>query len=78
MDNAPYHGKTDVPSSSARKPVMYNWLRANLPPAKLEGFKPEKEYRKPELWGMIKGMKATNKFYLIDKLAMEHGHTVVR
>ena len=36
------------------------------------------KYLKPELWNMIKGMKATGDFFIIDREAAKFGHEILR
>lgn len=55
IDNAPYHGRADVPKSSDKKDVMYKWLEKNWD--RPEPIQPIKKYKKPELWQMVKERK---------------------
>lgn len=75
-DNAPYHGRAEVPKCTARKAELYNWLKANL--GDKETLKPEKAYKRPELWSMVKAKKKSSEFYVIDRMAAARGHRVLR
>ncbi|XP_035707552.1 uncharacterized protein LOC118435498 isoform X2 [Folsomia candida] len=77
VDNAPYHGSAEVPVSRDKKGVMYTWLTNHWDPSR-GPIKPEKQYLKWELWDIIKSMKVGNKYYVIDKLAKEAGHEILR
>ncbi|XP_035715488.1 uncharacterized protein LOC118438824 [Folsomia candida] len=56
---------------------MYTWLTNHWDPSR-GPIKPEKQYLKWELWDIIKSMKVGNKYYVIDKLAKEAGHEILR
>ena len=57
---------------------MYDWLKDNLDEQKKATFWPLTKYRKPDLWNLIKDMKSSNKYYIVDKEAEKYGNTVVR
>jgi len=57
---------------------MYEWLEDNLPLAARSTLKPISATLKPELWNMIKSMKKNDNLYVIDKLAAQYGHKILR
>lgn len=78
VDNAPYHGSSDVPKSRDKKQVMYDWVAENLPLIDRRALEPIENYRKPEIWDIVKQLKGSKNFYKIDKLAELKGHRVLR
>lgn len=78
MDNAPYHGRADMPKSNAKKQEMYDWLKEHLEGDEANEFLPIKEYYRHELWDMIKAKKKSSNFYVLDQMAAKYGHKVVR
>ena len=73
IDNAPYHSMQEerAPTTATRKGDMITWLQSkNIP------FVPD--MLKSELYEIIKKHKPREKKYEIDRMAREHGHTVVR
>lgn len=78
QDNAPYHGASEVPKSNALKHEMYEWLEDNLPLNQRRKLPPEIFYRKFELWDMVKTLKKSTDFYVIDRMAESRGHKVLR
>ncbi|CAI6376480.1 unnamed protein product [Macrosiphum euphorbiae] len=73
MDNAPYHSvQTEkYPTSSARKSVILEWLNA-------KGVTFDRPMLKPELLAKVRELKPREKSYVIDNLANNAGHTVLR
>lgn len=57
---------------------MYEWLTDNLPLEQRRAFLPMKFYRRHELWSMVKELKGKFNFYIIDQLAADEGHEVLR
>jgi len=57
---------------------MYDWLSDNLPLAEKLNLKPMLEYLKPQLWNMIKDIKKADNYYVIDRLAAQYGHQILR
>lgn len=78
MDNAPYHGTSESVNSRSKKSELYKWLSENLPTEEKQNLKPEKDYLRQDLWSMAKSLKKKSNFFVIDKLAKERGHEVVR
>jgi len=79
IDNAPYHTTSDAPKSNAKKQELLNYLVKIDNDGKLTGFDKTQKYLRPQLWEMVLKYKKENPdHYLIDKLAKEYGHTVVR
>ena len=76
--SAPYHSRTQVPKSSDKKQVLYDWLKENLEEPQKSALNSVKEFLKPQLWNMIKDMKATGQFYIIDRLAAKYNHQILR
>jgi transposase len=69
MDNASYHGLSDMPKSSNRVGVMKEWLD-------LKAIKYPHKATKKIVWKIIQSEKG--KHYRIDQIAKEQGHEVVR
>lgn len=78
MDNAPYHGTSDIPKSSATKAVMYEWLLDNLPLNERRNFGTISDFLKPELWDRIKTLKSKHNYFVLDSYAEQHGHKILR
>lgn len=72
MDNASYHSKVanKTPSSSWRKADIQEWLTKN-------GITFNPDMRKPELLELVRPLRR-KKLFVLDGLAAEHGHQVVR
>lgn len=52
---------------------MYDWIADNLPLADRLALEPIENYRKPELWAIVKQLKGSKNFYVIDKMAEKRG-----
>ncbi|CAH4033034.1 unnamed protein product [Pieris brassicae] len=72
IDNAPYHSRqiNKMPTQANRKHEIINWLRDN-------GEEVDESLLKVELLKILKRKKQPKR-YVIDEMAAEHGHTVVR
>lgn len=57
---------------------MYEWLADNLPLVDRRALLPIQFYRRYELWEMVKELKSKTNFFIVDKLAAEEGHEVLR
>ena len=73
IDNAPYHSmQTEkAPTTATRKADMIAWLQN-------KGISFAADMLKPELYELIKRYKPREKKYVIDEIAREHGHEIVR
>lgn len=73
MDNASYHSvKIDkAPSSGTRKADIIKWLAD-------KGVVIDEPTVIPELLQMVKQIKPQNERYVIDELAKNHNHTILR
>lgn len=75
LDNAPYHSKVlnPAPTSNNSKEDMISWLRNTA------GVAVDNSLRKEELYNMVKNHKVLiGRRYIVDELALKHGHRVVR
>ena len=73
MDNAPYHkvlSEHSDPTSSSKKEVISDWLRKNGVPVSNDSLK-------AELVEILEKI-ATKPTYIIDEIAAEFGHRVLR
>lgn len=73
MDNASYHSmrEDEVPTMKSRKAVMQQWLTANK-----INFTPK--MIKVQLYALIKEHKPRCTKYIIDEMAIKHGHFILR
>lgn len=73
MDNAPYHSMQidKPPAQSQKKADIVAWLRKN-------GVDANMNMLKAELVRLLKENKPTKIRYVIDEIALEHGHRVIR
>ncbi|CAG4942704.1 unnamed protein product [Colias eurytheme] len=73
MDNAPYHSvQVDKPPTQAsKKQEIVSWLARN-------GVEAGPNLLKVELLELVKLTKSSKIRYVIDELALEHGHEVIR
>ncbi|XP_030039359.2 uncharacterized protein LOC115454785 [Manduca sexta] len=73
MDNAPYHSvQVDKPPTQAtKKQEIVSWLERN-------GVEANPTLLKVELLNLVKATKPSKPRYVIDELALEHGHEVIR
>ncbi|XP_068085711.1 uncharacterized protein [Anabrus simplex] len=73
MDNAPYHSviMDKTPTSSARKELLVEWLQARNIPAHMG-------MTKLALYALVKQNKPVSPTYVVDEVAKEQGHEVVR
>lgn len=73
MDNAPYHSrvKDKAPTSSSTKVDMAKWLTER-------GVSFSQDFRKPELYSVVKLHKPPNPNYVIDSKAASMGYKVIR
>lgn len=73
MDNAPYHSvQVDKPPTQAnKKQEIVSWLVRN-------GVEASPTLLKVELLNLVKATKPSKLRYVIDELALEHGHEVIR
>lgn len=73
MDNAPYHSvqKNKPPTMSNRKNEMISWLQAN-------GVQADNSMLKKELFRLVGIHKPRTPTYVLDEMAQEQGHTVIR
>ncbi|XP_045510352.1 uncharacterized protein LOC123705560 [Colias croceus] len=73
MDNAPYHSvQVDKPPTQAsKKQEIVSWLARN-------GVEAGPNLLKVELLELVKLTKLSKIRYVIDELALEHGHEVIR
>ncbi|XP_063847657.1 uncharacterized protein LOC135095928 [Scylla paramamosain] len=73
MDNASYHSRQveKLPTSSWRKADIKNWL-------KLKGITVSDDLSKAELYELAKNSRVAKKRYVVDEVATEAGHIVVR
>ena len=73
IDNAPYHSMQAerAPTTATRKATMIEWLESKHIP-----YTPD--MLKAELYEIIKRHKPREKKYVIDQIAREHGHEIVR
>lgn len=72
IDNAPYHSRqiNKMPTQASKKAEIIQWLRNN-------GENVNESMLKVELLKILK-TKTQPKQYVIDEMAAEHGHTVIR
>ncbi|XP_068081862.1 uncharacterized protein [Anabrus simplex] len=71
-DNAPYHSVMDkTPTSSARKELLVEWLQARNIPAHMG-------MTKLALYALVKQNKPVSPTYVVDEVAKEQVHEVVR
>ncbi|XP_076249398.1 uncharacterized protein LOC143188819 [Calliopsis andreniformis] len=73
MDNASYHLTVTekAPTSSSKKQEVMEWLRS-------KNIQFQENWTQPKLLNIVRAHKATRKEYVIDELALEMGHEVVR
>lgn len=73
MDNAPYHSvqKDKAPTTSNRKIEIITWLQN-------KGVKADNSMLKKELLRLVSIHKPPTPRYIIDEIAKEMGHTVIR
>jgi len=73
MDNAPYHSvQTEkYPTSNSKKADILEWLNS-------KGITFDRPLLKAQLLTKVKKLKPRTKSYVIDNLAKDAGHTVLR
>jgi transposase len=71
MDNASYHSLSNIPKSIDKVGVMKQWLLEKKIPFPVKAVK-------KEIWAIIKEQKGKTQHYLIDRLAQEFGHEILR
>lgn len=73
MDNAPYHSvQTEkYPTMQSKKAVILEWLESKC-------IIPERPMLKQELMVIVRSLKPAKKSYVIDNMATNAGHTVLR
>ncbi|XP_025203827.1 uncharacterized protein LOC112600737 [Melanaphis sacchari] len=76
MDNAPYHSveMEKYPNASWKKAVILEWLISK----NVDCERPLSSLLKPELLAISRQMRPQFKSYVIDNLAKDKGHTVLR
>lgn len=76
MDNAPYHSvETEkFPNNNWKKAAILEWLISKNVASK----RPLSSLLKPELLTISRDLRPQNKSYVIDNLAKDNGHTVLR
>ncbi|KAL4101079.1 hypothetical protein QTP88_021099 [Uroleucon formosanum] len=73
MDNAPYHSvRTEkIPTSSSKKDEILLWLKS-------KGVVIDRPMFKPQLLSKVREIKSKYTSYVVDNLAKDAGHTVLR
>jgi len=71
MDNASYHSMTTIPKSNNRIGEMKDWLQKNK-------ISFSSTLKKKDIWQIIKGQKSNFEHYVIDKIARNNGHEILR
>jgi len=71
MDNAPYHSMTTIPKCNWRVQPMKDWLVSKNIPFSSGSTK-------KEIWEIIKREKYNYSHYVIDRLAKDSGHEILR
>lgn len=73
LDNAPYHSvRTEkIPTTSSKKEVILSWLRS-------KGVVIDRPMFKPQLLAKVREIKGKYVSYVVDNMAKDAGHTVLR
>ncbi|XP_025420202.1 uncharacterized protein LOC112690407 [Sipha flava] len=76
MDNAPYHSVEleKYPNTSWKKAAIFEWLSSKY----VDRERPLSSLLKSELLAISNKMRPDSKSYVIDNLAKDNGHTVLR
>jgi len=83
MDNASYHGAKTTPNKSARKQVIYDYIKSQIDLKRITlTLKPIEKMRKPELESMLDQVithpSMAKHIYELDEIASENGHEILR
>jgi len=71
MDNASYHSMTTIPKSNWKVQQMRDWLTSN-------NISFPGGFTKSEIWSLIKTQKSNYDHYIIDRVAKNAGHEILR
>jgi len=71
MDNASYHSMTTIPKSNWKVQAMRDWLIS-------KGIPFQGGNTKKEIWDIIKRQKNNYSHYVVDQVAKQAGHEILR